>query len=173
MKSSMPFNFGFFSRRTARARGWLALTLVLAVCTGPARALEASPNAQDPVVEARMIRISEELRCLVCQNESLASSHAELAGDLREEVRGLIRQNKSDEDIKDFLIARYGDFVLYRPAVKPVTWALWFGPFALLIAAVAGVAVYLRQRQRLATASSWSAEELQKAEQMLKDGESA
>ena len=169
----MKFNLGFSNTGAALARVGLALPLVLALCSGSARALEATPNAQDPVVEARMIHISEELRCLVCQNESLASSHAELANDLREEVRGLIRQNKSDTEIKEFLIARYGDFVLYRPAVKPVTWALWFGPFALLIAAVAGAAVYLRQRQTLAAASTWTAEELQKAEQQLKDGESA
>lgn len=169
----MKFNLGFSNTGAALARVWLAWPLVLTLCSGSARALEATPNAQDPVVEARMIHISEELRCLVCQNESLASSHAELANDLREEVRGLIRQNKSDTEIKEFLIARYGDFVLYRPAVKPVTWALWFGPFALLIAAVAGAAVYLRQRQTLAPASTWTAEELQKAEQQLKDGESA
>ena len=167
----MKFHLGFSNTGTART--WLGLPLVLALCSGSASALEATPSAQDPVVEARMIHISEELRCLVCQNESLASSHAELAGDLREEVRGLIRQNKSDTEIKEFLIARYGDFVLYRPAVKPVTWALWFGPFALLIAAVAGAAIYLRQRQTLTAASTWTAEELQKAEQQLKDGESA
>ena len=169
----MKFHLGFSNTGTALARVWLGLPLVLALCSGSASALEATPNAQDPVVEARMIQISEELRCLVCQNESLASSHAELANDLREEVRGLIRQNKSDTEIKEFLIARYGDFVLYRPAVKPVTWALWFGPFALLIAAVAGAAVYLRQRQTLTAASTWTAEELQRAEQQLKDGESA
>ena len=150
-----------------------ALALLLSCSSCALWALEATPNAQDPVVEARMIHISEELRCLVCQNESLASSHAELAGDLREEVRGLIRQDKTDAEIKDFLITRYGDFVLYRPAVKPVTWALWFGPFALLIGALVAAALYLRQRQRLHTSSAWTAEELKKAEQLLKDGESA
>jgi cytochrome c-type biogenesis protein CcmH len=150
-----------------------ALALLLICYSATLWALEATPNAQDPVVEARMIHISEELRCLVCQNESLASSHAELAGDLREEVRGLIRQDKSDTEIKDFLITRYGDFVLYRPAVKPVTWALWFGPFVLLIGALVAAALYLRQRQRLHAPSAWTAEELKKAEQLLKDGESA
>ena len=169
----MKFRFAFLSRIAfATAVGWV-LALGLTVGTGAALALEATPNAQDPVVEARMIQISEELRCLVCQNESLASSHAELAEDLRQEVRGLIRQHKTDAEIKDFLIARYGDFVLYRPAVKPITWALWFGPFALLVAALAGVALYLRQRQTLVAPSKWTPEELQKAEQVLKDGESA
>jgi cytochrome c-type biogenesis protein CcmH len=88
--------------------------------------------AADPAIEARLIVISEELRCLVCQNESLAGSRAELANDLREEVRKLIQEGKTDTEIKEYLVARYGDFVLYRPPVKPTTWLLWFGPFVLL-----------------------------------------
>ena len=76
---------------------------------------EAPLMAEDPKLEARLVDISQELRCMVCQNESLASSHAELADDLRQEVRELIRSGKSDQEIKDFLVARYGDFVLYRP----------------------------------------------------------
>ena len=135
--------------------------------------MEAAPNAEDPVVEARMVHISEELRCMVCQNESLASSHAELAADLREEVRSLIRQNKTDDEIKAFLITRYGDFVLYRPAVKPMTWALWFGPFVLLLVALTGMVMYLRQRQKTVLQAGWTDEELKKAERLLKDGESA
>jgi cytochrome c-type biogenesis protein CcmH len=140
---------------------------------GSLMAKEAEPNAQDPVVEARMVHISEELRCMVCQNESLASSHAELAGDLREEVRSLIRQNKTDDEIKAFLITRYGDFVLYRPTVKPMTWALWFGPFVLLLVALTAMLMYLRQRQRQAPQTGWTDEQLKKAERLLKDGESA
>jgi cytochrome c-type biogenesis protein CcmH len=136
-------------------------------------AKEAQPTAQDPAVEARLVNISGDLRCLVCQNESLASSHAKLADDLREEVRSLIKQNKSDDEIKAFLTARYGDFVLYRPMVKPMTWALWFGPFALLLVALTAMIVYLRQRQRQAPKASWTDEELKKAERLLKDGESA
>jgi cytochrome c-type biogenesis protein CcmH len=136
-------------------------------------AQEAQPTAQDPVVEARLVNISGDLRCLVCQNESLASSHAKLADDLREEVRNLIKQNQSDDQIKEFLTARYGDFVLYRPTVKPMTWALWFGPFALLLVALAAMLVYLRQRQRQAPEAAWTDEELKKAERRLKDGESA
>jgi cytochrome c-type biogenesis protein CcmH len=136
-------------------------------------AMEAAPNAEDPVVEARMVHISEELRCMVCQNESLASSHAELAADLREEVRSLIRQNKTDDEIKAFLITRYGDFVLYRPAVKPMTWALWFGPFVLLLVALTAMVMSLRQRQKTVPQAGWTDEELKKAERLLKDGESA
>jgi len=150
------------------------LVALLWMClAGSLMAKEAEPNAQDPVVEARMVHISEELRCMVCQNESLASSHAELAGDLREEVRSLIRQNKTDDEIKAFLITRYGDFVLYRPTVKPMTWALWFGPFVLLLVALTAMLMYLRQRQRQAPQTSWTDEQLKKAERLLKDGESA
>ncbi|MEI6551575.1 MAG: cytochrome c-type biogenesis protein, partial [Betaproteobacteria bacterium] len=114
-------------------------------CLAPLQAKEAAPLAEDPVLEKRLIHISEELRCLVCQNESLASSRAELANDLREEVRKLIRQDKSDSQIKEYLVTRYGDFVLYKPEVKPLTWVLWFGPFLLLVLAILGMAYYLRQ----------------------------
>ena len=129
----------------------LLKTLCVAAClvlSGVTTALakEALPMAQDPVLEKRLILISEELRCLVCQNESLASSRAELANDLREEVRKLITQNLSDQQIKDYLVTRYGDFVLYRPQVKPLTWVLWFGPFLLLVVAVWGMFSYVRQR---------------------------
>jgi cytochrome c-type biogenesis protein CcmH len=129
--------------------------------------------AEDPALEARMVGIADELRCLVCQNESLASSRAELANDLRNEVRGLIKQGKSDAEIKDFLVTRYGDFVLYRPAVKPLTWVLWFGPFLLLVGGLAGMALYLRQRRQPAAPVALSDAERQRAAHMLKDGESA
>lgn len=123
---------------TAAAALLLALPL--------AHAGEATPMAEDPVVEARMVAISEELRCLVCQNESLAASHAELAEDLRREVRTLVREGKTDPEIKEYLVSRYGDFVLYRPPVKPTTWFLWFGPFVILGGAVIGLIAYLRRR---------------------------
>ena len=129
---------------------------------------EAVPMAEDPKLEARLVDISQELRCLVCQNESLASSHAELADDLRREVRDLIRQGKSDQEIKDFLVARYGDFVLYRPEVKPLTWVLWFGPFLLLLVAAVFLGVYLRQRRQLAQPAALSDEERARAKQWLK-----
>lgn len=149
---------------------WI-LAFVLGLSLGVAIAKEAAPLADDPVVEARMVKISEELRCLVCQNESLASSRAELAGDLRDEVRGLIRQGKSDAEIKQFLVTRYGDFVLYRPEVKPLTWVLWFGPFILLLGGLIGMALYLRQRRRPSGAAGLSDADRQRAEQLLKDGE--
>ncbi len=129
---------------------------------------EAPLMAEDPKLEARLVDISQELRCLVCQNESLASSHAELADDLRNEVRELIRSGKSDQEIKDFLVSRYGDFVLYRPEVKPLTWVLWFGPFLLLVIAAIFLGLYLRQRRALAVPTALSDEARERAKQLLK-----
>jgi cytochrome c-type biogenesis protein CcmH len=103
-----------------------------AVAGSAALGPEAAPMTDEPELEARLLKLSEELRCLVCQNESLASSRAELADDLRREVRSLLSEGKSDQQVKNFLVERYGDFVLYRPEIKPMTWLLWFGPFVLL-----------------------------------------
>jgi cytochrome c-type biogenesis protein CcmH len=130
-------------------------------------AADATPMAQDPAVEARLVTISEELRCLVCQNESLAASRAELANDLREEVRKLIHQGKSDAEIRDYLVARYGDFVLYRPPVKPTTWLLWFGPFALLAGGAVGLVAYLRRRAGRVSAPDLTAEQRAAADALL------
>jgi cytochrome c-type biogenesis protein CcmH len=118
-----------------------------------------------PVVKARWDHIAAELRCLVCQNESLASSNAELAVDLRREVRGLLEKDQSDADIRRFLVSRYGDFVLYKPEVKPVTWLLWFGPFVLLLGALA-VALRLMRRSP-AVPSPLSDSERERARQLL------
>jgi cytochrome c-type biogenesis protein CcmH len=105
----------------------------------------AQPNA---ALDARLKKLEEELRCLVCQNQSLADSNAPLAEDLRREVRALAVAGKNDDEIKQFLVARYGDFVLYDPPVKRITWLLWFGPFALLaIGAVIWWAVASRRRK--------------------------
>lgn len=109
---------------------------------------EAQPLAQDPVVEKRLNSISENLRCLVCQNESLAGSRADLAEDLRREVRNLILTGKSDKEIIDFLVARYGDYVLYDPPFKATTLLLWVGPFALLVGSLGGLILFLRRRAR-------------------------
>ena len=150
----------------------LAVCLTLLTCVVPSTAFsagrEAPLMAEDPKLEARLVDISQELRCMVCQNESLASSHAELAEDLRSEVRELIRSGKSDQEVKDFLVSRYGDFVLYRPEVKPLTWVLWFGPFLLLIVAAIFLGVYLRQRRALAVPMALSDEERERAKQLLK-----
>lgn len=150
---------------------WLALlapSVVLAQTADLRAGREAPLMAEDPKLEARLVDISQELRCLVCQNESLASSHAELADDLRREVRELIRSGKSDQEIKDFLVSRYGDFVLYRPEVKPLTWILWFGPFVLLLIAAIFLGMYLRQRRTLAAPAALSDEARERAKQLLK-----
>src|SRR5512139_3208845 len=124
--------------------------LLLLLCLLPAfaHAGEAKDMAEDPVLEKRMIGLAEKLRCLVCQNESLASSHAELAQDLRREVREQMKLNKTDQEIIDYLVSRYGDFVLYDPPMKPYTLLLWFGPFVLLLGGV-GVLVYQLRKRRL------------------------
>ena len=123
---------------------FLATLIVLSL--GSASARDAVPLADDPVTEQRLISISEEMRCLVCQNESLAGSRSDLANDLRREIRILISEGKSDDQIRSFMVERYGDFVLYRPPVKPVTWLLWIGPFVILGVGIAGLLMYLRRR---------------------------
>ena len=135
-------------------------------------AKEAVPLADDPLVEQRLIAISEELRCLVCQNESLAGSRADLAQDLRREIRGLIKQGRTDDEIKTFLVSRYGDFVLYRPPVKPSTWLLWAGPFGLAVVGVVALMLYLRRRnQDLGDETALTEEERKRAEKLLQEGE--
>ena len=131
-----------------------ALAVLMVLTVSPlAQAAEAQPLAQDPVVEKRLNAISENLRCLVCQNESLAGSRADLAEDLRREVRNLILSGKSDQEIIEFLVARYGDYVLYDPPFKATTVLLWVGPFVVLAGGLVGLIVFLRRRGR-ATSSS-------------------
>ena len=115
-----------------------------------AQAAEAQPTAADPVLEARVMSIATELRCLVCQNQTIADSSADLAVDLRGQVREMLRAGKSQREILDYMTARYGDFVLYRPPVKASTALLWVGPFALLLGGVATLWWVLRRRSRMA-----------------------
>ncbi len=123
----------------------LAITLVAFpwVCL----ANEAPLVAEDPVLEKRMLNLAENLRCLVCQNESLAGSRADFANDLRREIREQLQANKSDDEIIDFLVARYGDFVLYDPPMKSTTWLLWFGPFIFFVGGVITLIFYLKRRR--------------------------
>jgi len=104
-------------------------------------------------LDARLKKLETELRCLVCQNQTLADSNADLAEDLRREVRELAVSGKRDDEIRDYLVARYGDFVLYNPPVKPTTWLLWFGPFALAVGGAGLWWVILRRRARMATST--------------------
>ena len=127
---------------------WFCLLLLVGSCW--ARAGEAPPAAEDPQIEARMLKITSELRCLVCQNQTVADSNAGLADDLRREVRTMIQRGASDEEIKRFMTDRYGDFVLYRPPLKTTTALLWVGPGVLLVGGLAVLAIVLRRRSRLA-----------------------
>jgi cytochrome c-type biogenesis protein CcmH len=113
-----------------RFRAFLALLLL---ATGLAAAQTAAPLAADPALEARVMAVAEELRCLVCQNETIAASHAELAVDLRQQIRSQLQQGRSPQQILDFMSERYGDFVLYRPPWQLRTLLLWLGPFLLLL----------------------------------------
>jgi cytochrome c-type biogenesis protein CcmH len=124
---------------------FLVSILLMLACHG-LMANEAAPLAEDPAVEQRLIGISEEMRCLVCQNESLAGSRSDLANDLRAQIRTMIRAGKSDTEIRQYMVDRYGDFVLYRPPVKPTTWLLWLGPFTILLIGIIGLFMYLRKR---------------------------
>jgi cytochrome c-type biogenesis protein CcmH len=132
-----------------------------------AHANDAAPLAEDPVIEQRLISISEEMRCLVCQNESLAGSRSDLANDLRREIRTLIKEGKSDEQIRSFMVERYGDFVLYRPPVKPITWLLWIGPFVILLVGIGFLLSYLRRRNTNVAAKELTTEENQKIDALL------
>jgi len=145
---------------------WLVLLALVAGALG-AHAREAVAIAADEAVEQRLVAIADELRCLVCQNESLAGSRAELAEDLRREIRALIRQGRSDAEVMDFLVTRYGDFVRYRPPLKPSTWLLWGGPFVLLALGLGGLALYLRRRPHEEGGGELSADEQKQAAQLL------
>ncbi len=148
----------------------LAFALICLAACSLGFAKEAAPLAQDEAVEKRMVTISEELRCLVCQNESLAASRADLAQDLRREIREQIGQGKSDKEILDFMVGRYGDFVRYRPPLKGTTMLLWFGPFVLLVVGVLALVLVLRRRGKRVVEASLSAEEQRKVDALLEQG---
>jgi cytochrome c-type biogenesis protein CcmH len=126
----------------------IALLLCLACVSAVAK--EAAPVANDPALEARMLNIAAELRCLVCQNQTIADSHSGLAEDLRNQVREQLRNGASDAQVLTFMTERYGDFVLYRPPFKATTALLWAGPAALLVLGLGALALVLRRRSKLA-----------------------
>lgn len=142
------------------------LLLLCLVWAGSVTAQEARPLAEDPVLEAKVMRIAEELRCLVCQNETIAASHADLAVDLRKQIRQQLQQGRSEQQILDFMVQRYGDFVLYRPPLKSSTWLLWAGPFALLAVALAVLGINIRRR-RTASAGPLRADEAERVRRLL------
>lgn len=128
---------------------------------------EARPMESNAAVEVQVQRLSEELRCLVCQNQTLADSHAELAQDLRQEIREMAAKGMSDQAIIDYLVARYGDFVRYRPPLKSTTALLWFAPFALLLAGGAGLFIFLRRREEMVADAPLSTDEVRKVSELL------
>jgi cytochrome c-type biogenesis protein CcmH len=131
-----------------------------------AQALAADPPASD-ALDKRVARVAAELRCLVCQNQSLADSNADLAVDLRKQVREMIVAGKSDAEIRQYMVERYGDFVLYKPPLKATTALLWAGPFLLLIAVAALLLIYLQGRRRRLNEDELSPEERARAQALL------
>ena len=147
---------------------WLLVIILLIPCLAAAE--EARPLADNPQAEARLKQLAVDLRCLVCQNQTLADSNAPLAEDLRQEVREMIAKDMSDKDIIDFLVARYGDFVLYRPPLKATTTLLWLGPFLLLIAGATTLVLALRRRQKKLVEVTLSEAEHNRVAQLLSEG---
>jgi len=148
----------------------LALLLLIAVVAlSPlvVSAADAVPTEKDSVASSRAVKLSEKLRCLVCQNQTIAESNAELAQDLRRQVHEQIAAGKSDDEIVDYMVARYGDFVLYQPPVKATTMLLWGGPALLLLLGAFGVVRVLRARRAEAEPPPLTAEERERATQLL------
>jgi cytochrome c-type biogenesis protein CcmH len=133
-------------------------------------AREAVPASEDPALEVRVLAIAEQLRCLVCQNETIAASHADLAVDLRKQIRTKLKAGQSKQEIVDFMVARYGDFILYNPPLKATTLLLWLGPFALLLLGAGVLTSNVRRRRRDANRLEWSAAQSQRANTLLGKG---
>lgn len=147
-------------------RGWV---IFLSFAGAAHAAGTAAPAVADPALEVRVLAIAAELRCLVCQNETIAASHAELAVDLRTQIREQLQQGRSPQQILDFMAERYGEFVLYRPPFKAQTVLLWAGPFALLL--LGGYALFRQSRRAPEPVDAeWMAAELVRAQQLLDGG---
>jgi len=146
--------------------GLAAILLLLFSQLGMAH--EAEPLQSDAAVEAQVQRLATQLRCLVCQNQTLADSHAELAQDLLQEVRDMAARGMSDQAIVDYLVARYGDFVRYKPPLNKTTSLLWLGPFALLLLGGIGLIVMLRRRQAMQAELPLTAAEARQINELLK-----
>jgi cytochrome c-type biogenesis protein CcmH len=151
-------------------RGALLLFVALLVAA-PLHAKQAVPAANDPVAEKRAVTLEQQLRCLVCQNETIAASQADLAKDLRKEIREQIKAGRTDDQIKQYLVDRYGDFVLYDPPLKATTVLLWGGPFALLLGGIIALFVYMRRRRGRVEQSGLSDEQRARAQALLQANE--
>jgi cytochrome c-type biogenesis protein CcmH len=150
---------------------YILLLCAALLAAAPLHAKQAVPAADDPVVEKRAVKLEEQLRCLVCQNQTIAESRAGLAMDLKKEIREQIKAGKSDDQIKQFLVDRYGDFVLYNPPFKAITAVLWGGPFLLLVGGVIALFVYQRRRRGKIVQADLSAEQRARAEALLQSKE--
>ena len=148
----------------------IVLLMLVIAMPGEVVAEDARPLAENPQAEARLKALAVELRCLVCQNQTLADSNAPLAEDLRREVREMIAKNMSDQEIIDFLVERYGDFVLYRPPLRTTTTLLWVGPFLLLAIGGTALIMALRRRQKTLPEAIVSEADHQRVEHLLSDG---
>ena len=153
-----------------RALAVLVLATAPLLLTLPALGKEAVPTEVDKVQQKRAVELSEHLRCLVCQNQTIADSNAELAQDLRRQVREQIAQGRSDQEIVAFMVQRYGDFVLYNPPLKSTTLLLWFGPGVLLLAGIAALIRNVRTRRRRAEPANLTPEERKRAGDLLDAG---
>ena len=147
----------------------LAIAMLLTMAWVPLLHAQVARPIEDPAIEQRMKHLTKELRCLVCQNETLADSQAPLAEDLRREIREQIKAGKSDQEILAYATQRYGDFVLYNPPVKTTTYLLWFGPFVLLVGGTALLYRYVKRRRELIQVQPLTVEERQRAEKLLKE----
>ena len=145
----------------------LLVVAVMLAFASSAFAKEAVPMAQDPELEKLVNEIAAELRCLVCQNQTIADSHAALAVDLKNQVRDMVREGKTRDDVVDYMVARYGDFVRYKPPVKPETYLLWVGPFLLLAGGLVLLMGNLRKRKTVVVDTPLSEEEHKKLESIL------
>lgn len=145
----------------------LLLLWISAWHAGPLTAAEARPVSEDPALEQRVMQISNELRCLVCQNQTIADSNADLAIDLRRQVREQLSQGKSEQEILDYMVQRYGDFVRYRPPVKMQTLVLWMGPFLLLAGGLFALLRFLRRRRQSSEFNDVSQARLDEAARLL------
>ena len=152
---------------------FISVAILLFVVSPALYAKEAVPMAADPEMEKLVNEISEELRCLVCQNQTIADSHADLAVDLKNQVRQMVSEGKSEDEIVNYMVQRYGDFVRYRPPIKSSTIFLWIGPFILLVAGVVLLIINLKKRKRVIADAPLSEEESDKLSSLLKAEASA
>jgi cytochrome c-type biogenesis protein CcmH len=155
------------NNQMTRSRLLALLLLCLLASFAMAQVQTEDQPSDDPVIEQRLAKLSHELRCLQCQNQTLADSPSDLAADLRREIRAQMKAGKSDQEIIAFLTQRYGQFILYRPRVSPLTYLLWFGPFVFLLGGLVVLFRYIKQRRDEITEQPLTAEDHRRAEEML------